>query len=100
MPYIKKSERGKFLHTIYCMLDNIKEIHNFGKPSSHIHYRLTGNLNYFLFKLCKEWIKLNGESYANYQDFIGELEAAKLEIHRRQIAPYEDKKIEENGDVE
>lgn len=55
----------------------------------------TGRLNYFLFKLAK----YTCYSYREYRDFIGELEAAKLEIYRRQIAPYEDKKIKENGDV-
>jgi len=30
---------------------------------------------------------------------LGSVEAAKLEIYRRLIAPYEDTKIKENGDV-
>ena len=63
-------------------------------------YRLllgqNGHLNYFLYKLAKE----NCNNYATYKEFLGELEAAKLEIYRRQIAVYEDKKIKENGDVE
>ena len=59
-------------------------------------FKQTGNLNYFLFKLAKETCT----NYESYRNFIGELEAAKLEIYRRQIAPYEDKKIKENGDVE
>lgn len=56
----------------------------------------TGKLNYFLFKLAKHY----GRNYKSYRDFIGELEAAKLEIYRRLVAPYEDKKIKKNGDVE
>lgn len=59
-----------------------------------------GRLNYILFKLVKEHIKKYGESYATYQMIIGELENAKLEIWRRMIAKYEDKKIKDNGDVE
>jgi len=59
---------------------------------------INGNLNYLLFKLCKEYMK-EGESYSAYKNFIGELEMAKLEIYRRLVAPYEDKKIKENGDV-
>lgn len=62
--------------------------------------KITGNLNYLLFKLCRLYIKESGESYAAYKNFLGELEAAKLEIYRRQVAPYEDKKAEENGDIE
>jgi hypothetical protein len=30
---------------------------------------------------------------------MGVLESAKLELYRRKIAPYEDDKIAENGDV-
>jgi len=61
---------------------------------------LTGRLNYFIFKVTKEYIKKAGESYANYRDVIGELECAKLEIERRMLSKYEDKKIKQNGDIE
>jgi len=82
MPYIKnKMIRNIFNKIIYMHRALFKQ---------------TGNLNYFLFKLAQETC-LN---YADYRNFIGELEASKLEIYRRQIAPYEDKKVEENGDVE
>jgi hypothetical protein len=37
--------------------------------------------------------------YRDYHAVIGALEAAKLEFYRRQVAPYEDGKIAENGDV-
>jgi hypothetical protein len=33
-------------------------------------------------------------------DIIGVLEAAKTEFYRRIIAPYEDIKIQDNGDME
>ena len=45
-------------------------------------------------------IKDKGESYSNYAECIAALECAKIELYRRKIAPYEDKKIEENGDIE
>ena len=61
--------------------------------------KITGNLNYLLFKLCKAYIKESGESYLAYKNFIGELEMCKLELYRRMISKYEDKKIKENGDV-
>jgi len=54
-----------------------------------------GHLNYFLFKLAKK----DCFGYQGYRDFFGEIESSKLEIYRRLVAPYEDKKIEENGDV-
>ncbi len=57
---------------------------------------ITGQLNYFLFKLAKK----ECHTYKEYRNFIGELEAAKLEIYRRQVAPYEDEAKKRNGDVE
>lgn len=56
----------------------------------------SGNLNYFLHKLAKDtcW------SYEDYKNLEGECQQALREIFRRQVAPYEDKKIKENGDVE
>jgi len=59
--------------------------------------QVDGDLNYILFKYCKNHVK---PSYNNYKNFIGELNEAAEEIRRRILAPYEDKKIIENGDVE
>lgn len=84
MPYIASRELRRKLDKLVMLFRH------------HTAYNTTGNLNYFLFKLAKE----SCDNYASYRDFIGELEAAKLEIYRRQIAPYEDEKIKINGDVE
>lgn len=87
MPYIKDKLERMFLDSLvktFLLNDD----------------NITGRLNYFIFKLAKDYIQIHGESYANYQKLIGELECAKAEIQRRMIAPYEDKKIKENGDVE
>lgn len=82
MPYIKdKLVRLVLKEILYKYID-------FLKPN--------GNLNYFLFALAKKQCK----SYNDYKEFIGELECAKAEIIRRQLSPYEDEKIKENGDVE
>jgi hypothetical protein len=56
-----------------------------------------GDLNYFLFAYTKRVII---PSYNNYKELIGELHCAITEIERRLLAPYEDHKITENGDVE
>ena len=58
-----------------------------------------GELNYYLTLLLKEYIKNKGLSYQTINDIVGALEGAKLEFYRRVVAPYEDKKIQENGDV-
>lgn len=58
-----------------------------------------GELNYKITTIIRDYLKYHGESYNRYNDILGALEGAKLELYRRKIAPYEDKKIEENGDV-
>ena len=58
-----------------------------------------GELNYTLSKVCDEYLHLNGVCYQSFNDIIGALEGAKLEIYRRLCAGYEDQKIKENGDV-
>ncbi len=58
-----------------------------------------GELNYLITLLVQAYIEQRGESYQAYNDAVGALESAKLELYRRKIAPYEDRKIQENGDV-
>lgn len=58
-----------------------------------------GELNYAVTKLLKIYMQSRGLSYQTINDVIGALEGAKIEFYRRVAAPYEDKKIEENGDV-
>lgn len=57
-----------------------------------------GGLNYVITRICLGY--LGGEpGYKNFNEVIGVLECVKQELYRRVIAPYEDRKIEENGDV-
>lgn len=61
---------------------------------------LTPNeLNYVITTLLDTYIQLEGLNYASLNAAIGVLECAKLELYRRIAAPYEDKKLAENGDV-
>jgi hypothetical protein len=58
-----------------------------------------GVLNLQITKLCLEYLETAGKSYWECNDVIGALECCKLEFYRRLVAPYEDIKIKENGDV-
>jgi hypothetical protein len=58
-----------------------------------------GELNYLFTSIALEYLEENGTNYQHFNDIIGALEGCKLELYRRHVAPYEDKKIEENGDV-
>ena len=76
MPYIKQTDR---------------EAASLGGPS--------GEFNFLITQACITRANIRGHRYSVYNDIIGALECAKLEMYRRMVAPYEDKKIIENGDV-
>ena len=60
-----------------------------------------GELNYAITQLISRYtIRAQGHhSYIVLNDVLGALEGAKLEFVRRVVAPYEDRKRKENGDV-
>lgn len=57
-----------------------------------------GELNFQITTVIKDYWKKTG-NYKGINDILGALEGAKLEFYRRIAVPYEDKKIQENGDV-
>lgn len=80
MPYIKTSKRYE--------LDN-----------ELVSVKSSGELNYKITMLVKNYIDNKGQCYDTLNEVIGVLECAKLELYRRKIANYENEKIKENGDV-
>jgi hypothetical protein len=58
-----------------------------------------GELNFQVTSLVDDYVLVHGLSYHTINDVLGALEGAKLEFYRRIAAPYEDEKIERNGDV-
>lgn len=58
-----------------------------------------GDLNFLFTSLILKYLENKGESYQTYNDAIGALEGCKLELYRRKVVFYENKKINENGDV-
>ncbi len=58
-----------------------------------------GELNYEITQIINRYLIKKEEKYQTYNDIIGALEGAKLEIYRRVIVPYENIKASENGDV-
>lgn len=81
MPYIAKEDR-EILHALG------------GSNAS-----TPGELNYVFTAVIKNYIKKLGLSYQTCNDILGALEGAKLEFYRRVVAPYENNKIQDNGDV-
>lgn len=90
MPYIKQEDRGRFDPHIVSLLS---ELTRGGTTSPK-----SGEINYVISKLIWELFE-SAPSYNEGNALIGALECAKLEFYRRELAPYEDKKISENGDV-
>lgn len=90
MPYIKEERReyitpsSEIPETNYILMDGIQ---------------CAGDLNYAFTVIIHDYLERQGTSYQNFNDAIGALEGCKLELYRRQVASYEDKKILENGDV-
>ncbi len=87
MPYIKSDDRVK-LHPIVNELYETED-----------KIKTAGELNYLFTELALSYLRVNGRSYQKYNDIIGALEGCKLELYRRLVGPYEDMKIDENGDV-
>jgi len=82
MPYVKQEVRRD--------LDQVIEL------MKQVQVKANGDLNYILFKYCKECIK---PSYNNYKNYRGELRETADWIGEVFLKPYEYQKREENGDV-
>lgn len=79
MPYVDDAARSRLKHS--C------------PPQS------PGELNYCITLLVDSYVARMGLSYAHLNAAIGALECAKLELYRRIAAPYEDRKLAENGEA-
>jgi hypothetical protein len=58
-----------------------------------------GELNFQITQAIQDYVHRNGLMYQTLNDVVGALEGAKAEFQRRVVAPYEDMKIQHNGDV-
>lgn len=85
MPYITKERRFAFAPLV--------------EAARVARLDTTGELNFALTSLCREFLAQHGISYRTFNEIVGALECAKIELYRRQIASYEDSKLSQNGDV-
>lgn len=88
MPYISQDERRELDPAIDVLLSKLKT-----SPQE----RLDGRLNYVIYRLL---ISLYQPSYFNYNRALGVLSAVTNEFYRRRVAPYEDRKVAEHGDIQ
>lgn len=85
MPYIDKKDRDKYKYILQAL-----EIE---PPETK------GELNYLISMMMLIYVRENGENYQNLSDSIGAAIDAAEEFRRRRMNPYEDLKIESNGDL-
>jgi len=94
MPYIKQDCRPKYEKEIKLLFDKLI-----------LYDTQAGDINYVISRIF--WMLCNtkdgrlgsGISYSQANMLVGVLECVKLELYRRVIAPYEDAKAKENGDL-
>ena len=89
MPYIKEERRLEYDSIIEDLVKKLKPL---------VNDDLCGDLNYIISRIC--WSLSIPTRYARINMIMGVLSAATAEYYRRMAAPYEEKKILENGDVE
>ena len=96
MPYIDKDERPELDNAIQTIVEAIRankvNLNNPHDISSHL-----GRINYAFSRiLCN---LMGNPSYNKIAMITGVIENIKQEFYRRIASPYEDQKINQNGDI-
>lgn len=87
MPYIINTVREDLRQAVDTLVELLD---TFDEP---------GDLNFVISTLI--WSKWTANpKYHTGNELIGVLECAKLEFYRRRLAPYENKALKRNGDLE
>jgi hypothetical protein len=87
MPYIRYEDRSSYDRVVQLIVDTLEDL-----PPE----KLDGHLNYVITRIL---VRLYEPSYFNYNRVQGLLECIQHEFYRRLIAAYEDKKMDQHGDV-
>jgi hypothetical protein len=88
MPYITKDRRQVLKEGCKQLVDTVEE-----------HMQGPGELNFVFSLLARVYLEKFGKNYSTMNEIIGVFTSAKDEFYRRVVAPYEEDKITENGDV-
>lgn len=92
MPYIAAADRPELDTAIEALAEAIN-----GAGGAAADGDRAGRLNYAVTRLAN--LTLPPNRYARAALVTGVLDNVKTEMYRRAIAPYEDTKVAENGDV-
>lgn len=88
MPYITQQNKMKYEESLKFLTDDM-ERNQISK----------GEFTYILYKLCQGYREVHGIRYNTLNDIIGTLHCTSQEFYRREIVPYENMKMSENGDA-
>lgn len=86
MPYIKQDRRKHFEKNL---LPAIRQ-ETIANP---------GELNFLICKMIDAYLSKRSIKYTILNEVMGVLSGVAKEFYRRVVVPYEEKKMEENGDV-
>jgi hypothetical protein len=96
MPYIDEDERQELNDCITTMVDSILDNKsNLNNPNDFANY--LGRINYCFSRVIASLMQ--EVSYKKIAMATGVLENIKQELYRRVASPYEDMKINQNGDI-
>jgi len=89
MPYIPQKDRAPYRTIIEELAQLVPE--DRAKRPGHINYLVSSLLE-----------KVYGKEmrYSDHNEAVGVLSCIQLELYRRKTAPYEDIKIEQDGDLD
>lgn len=87
MPYVPKADRFRFSAVVNALNEEMAK----GITPGELNYLLTG--------IADNYVAVKGKSYTHMNDVLGAFSGASKEFYRRVVAPYEEEKINENGDV-
>lgn len=94
MPYINMIQRRDVDKELNALINNLMEVDSESLP---------GIVNYcvskMLWSLCGKGHSEGVKRYHRMNAMIGALQCVQLELYRRVVVPYEDEKIEQEGDI-
>ena len=89
MPYIKEKDRWKYYEEVWGLIDQLEGLSE-EDLAGHLNFCIS-KVIFRLFDECPGYVRANTIS--------GVLANVQREFYRRKVAPYEDEKMEENGDI-
>jgi len=88
MPYIEKKDRPNYDELTTQLVDLLEDV-DFN----------VGHVNYVVYSIMQEWF-YRRMKYSSLNDIRGVLGNVASEVYRKLAVPYEDKKCQQNGDID